>query len=966
VPSGAIGNIAPSENGRVVGDMQQPEAQGDKIDLSVTHGHLAFARFPVLVGHYSGDTFTGTEARLDRALNSRLSEWRKMGLYPGRIGTSAILLDPNSKPRGAVVVGLGQPADLSMGTLRDTLRQGLLSYVMEALDQDRGSVDLADPKKRLGLSALLVGAGVGGVDRNSCVQALLQATSQANALLARLQKPGARLAALQIIELYEDRAFETWRVAKKAIEGDSVLEGIFRSPPGFDSRGGGRRAAPIAEDPNWWQPIQITMPPAQGAEARSLSFAIGGGFARAEARTIAANLDVVALLLRRAARNIDTDGAPTSPGRILFELLWPDSLKQRSAEEQNRRLILDEDSAAFPWELLDDRRPWTSADDTGAPDSGLLDGPPPAVRSGIVRQLLQTRFSERVVTVAGRPKALVIGDPGAEPAPGFPRLPGAVEEATNIADLLRPTHDVTPLVMAAATPEQIFKQLLGQAWEIVHISAHGVVNYVIPGTGGGPRTGIVLGGGLVMGPAELSKLPVSPSIFFVNCCNLGRVDATDENKARQEAVDGRPELAASIAVQLIQLGVRCVIVAGWEVDDGCARAFGERFYSEMLEGASFGEATLWARRRAYEGKLNDNTWGAFQCYGDPDYRLPRTMAKSKVTDNGADQFVGVSEAIAATEQIRDDVNIGLERDLKVQEEKLVKIEDEARRKNWLDSPLLRAALAEARAELGDLPEAIGHYEAAIAMENAAFKLRAVEQLANLRARLAVREFRKKPAADRNPADEVAAKAEIERSLGMGEALNDAAGPTPERLSLQGGCWKRLAQVQSSNGAADEALTSMAKCYDGAAKLGGKDPGYAKLMACNARLCTAVRSGADCGAIADILRGLADSPPADEDDFWVLIRWGDVRTNLAILETATTQNTDIFKQDIDIIKEAYSRAWQHVGSPVKMRSVTEQLEFYEDIFASGAPQTASRRSDIRAWVRGIKDFIETEFPGVRPG
>ena len=686
MPSGAIGNIAPSENGRVVGDIQQPESQGDKIDLSVTHGHLAFARFPVLVGHYSGDTFAGTEARLDRALNSRLSERRKMGLYPGRIGTSAILLDPNSKPRGAVVVGLGQPADLSMGTLRETLRQGLLAYVMEALDQDRGSVDLADPKKPLGLSALLVGAGVGGVDRNSCVQALLQATSQANALLARLQKPGARLAALEIIELYEDRAFETWRIAKKAIEGDSVLEGIFRSPPGFDSRGGGRRAAPIAEDPNWWQPIQITMPPAEGAEARSLSFTIGGGFARAEARTIAANLDVVALLLRRAARNIDTDGSPTSPGRILFELLWPESLKQRSAEEQTGG------SSSTRTARRSRGNCWTTdahgrARRHGAADPGLLDRPPPAVRSGMVRQLLQTRFSEKVVTVAGRPKALVIGDPGAEPAPGFPRLPGAVEEATNIADLLRPTHDVTPLVMAAATPEQIFKQLLGQAWEIVHISAHGVVNYEIPGAGGGPRTGIVLGGGLVMGPAELSKLPVSPSIFFVNCCNLGRVDATDENKARQEAVDGRPELAASIAVQLIQLGVRCVIVAGWEVDDGCARAFGERFYSEMLEGASFGEATLWARRRAYEAKLNDNTWGAFQCYGDPDYRLPRTMAKSKATDNGADQFVGVSEAIAATEQIRDDVNIGLERDLKVQEEKLIKIEDEARRKNWLHSPV---------------------------------------------------------------------------------------------------------------------------------------------------------------------------------------------------------------------------------------------------------------------------------------
>ena len=111
------------------------------------------------------------------------------------------------------------------------------------------------------------------------------------------------------------------------------------------------------------------MPPVGGTEDRSLSFTVGGGFARAEARTIAANLDIVAPLLRRTAQNVDLDGAPISPGRILFELLWPESLKDRSAEEQNRRLILDEQSAAFPWELLDDRRPWMSAEDTNAPEA---------------------------------------------------------------------------------------------------------------------------------------------------------------------------------------------------------------------------------------------------------------------------------------------------------------------------------------------------------------------------------------------------------------------------------------------------------------------------------------------------------------------------------------------------------------------------------------------------------------------
>ena len=406
------------------------------------------------------------------------------------------------------------------------------------------------------------------------------------------------------------------------------------------------------------------MPPVGGTEDRSLSFTVGGGFARAEARTIAANLDIVAPLC--AGRlGMSSSTAPISPGRILFELLWPDSLKDRSAEEQNRRLILDEQSAAFPWELLDDRRPWTSAEGTN-----VLNLAPPAVRAGMVRQLLQSRFSGKLVFARGKPKALVIGDPGAEPMKGFGALPGAEAEATAVAELLEKTkqsHDVTLLVKAAATPNQIFKQLLGQAWEIVHISAHGVVDYDMTGADGTNRrvTGVVLGGGVVMGPSELSKLPVSPAIFFVNCCNLGKIDATAEDKARQESLEGRPELAASVAVQLIQLGVRCVIVAGWEVDDDCAKAFGLRFYSEMLDGASFGEATLQARKAAYETKPDNNTWGAFQCYGDPDHRLRVPPATP------GEEHDAVSEAIVAAEQISGDVNVGLERDLKVQRDRLV-------------------------------------------------------------------------------------------------------------------------------------------------------------------------------------------------------------------------------------------------------------------------------------------------------
>ena len=233
---------------------------------------------------------------------------------------------------------------------------------------------------------------------------------------------------------------------------------------------------------------------------------------------------------------------------------------------------------------------------------------------------------------------------------GFARLPGAEAEAKAIANLLQQTHDVTLLTRAAATPEQIFKQLFGEAWEIVHISAHGVVDYEMSEADGSKLnvTGVVLGGDMVMGSTELSRLPISPSIFFVNCCSLGKIDESEEDKAREESLQGRPELAASVAIELIRLGVRCVIAAGWEVDDDAAQVFATTFYKEMLEGASFGEGTLRARMSTYQARPNSNTSGAFQCFGDPDYRLRIPMARAEVDD--ADQFVALSEAIAAAEQ----------------------------------------------------------------------------------------------------------------------------------------------------------------------------------------------------------------------------------------------------------------------------------------------------------------------------
>ena len=819
-------------------------------------------------------------------------------------------------------------------------------------------MEISDDDSLLRLSTILIGAGEGGLDRQKCAQALLQAVSEAHAVLTKLElKP--RLVELEIVELYEDRAYATWRAIETALKTDRMLNSSFKLNDRLRRPVGSRRSGPIGRDPTWWQPIQITMSDDLNGEP-SLSFTIGGGLARAEARTIAANLELVAPLVRRTSRTTVEDTTRNSPGRALFELLWPASLKDQSADERPRRLTLDEKSAAFPWELLDDRRPWLS--------DAEAEKRPPAVRAGLVRQLLQTQFREDIVPPRGKPKALVIGDPRAVPMEGFKELKGAQAEAEAVAERLKEVCDVTSLIAEAAAPEEICRQLFTEAWDIIHISAHGVLNQNVVGPDGKSRkrTGVVLGGGVVLTPSALAKLPVSPGVAFVNCCYLGSMD-----------LEGRPEFAANVAVELMKLGARCVIAAGWAVKDDIAKLFSDTFYQAMLEGDSFGNATLRARQAAYgvdnsspAGEIaRSNTWGAYQCYGDPDYRLPTIKADTR---NEPPSFIGVVEAVEAAQRVRDDANIWLSRDPKL-EARLIEIERFAAPLLQSGSAELRVALAEAWGELGNFDKAIAYYEDAVKGEDASFKLKAVEQLANFRARKAVALLK---GAAANARDHAAAIKDIEFQLGLIEAVNRTLGDSSERLSLQGGCWKRAAQIRAlaqaeaqigsaaeaeASAAVGEALKKMAERYRAAACTNGKDKPYPRLMACNARVCEAVRGGTNGDeALRQELGALKKAELPPDPEFWDLIGFADLKMSEKILLAH-----DPLAEAAEIV-DAYLRAYRHIGSPVKLGSVLEQLDFYEDIFGAGSPETEPRRASIVALARNLRDTLGAAVSGQSSG
>ena len=939
---------AASDAARLAGSRETPP----RVTMSVMNGDLSFASHAVLVGHYTGDTLAGTEEHVDRTLKGRLRHRYNLGIYPGPVGTADVVLDPKVKPPGAVVMGLGNIAELTPGRLRDALVRGLTTYAAAAGEA------LAPPTapaggRGLSVSPVLIGSGEGGLSIDDTVAALLNAVLETQ---RRLQQAGGPVfVRVQVVELVEERALRIWHALHRLL-GFPELQAAFDLEPEVEVTRGSRRRLPLPDDRSWWRTVQITAGARPGGE-ESLNFVAIAGRARAEASMVADNRAMADLLVSQATEGAAADGGGASPARAMFELLWPNTLKESNTDDSNLRLVLDRQTARYPWELMDDRRPWLVRG--GGPDMSARK--PPAARFGVLRQLINENYRIVGASAASGRKALVIGDPrGGAPARGFAPLPGARAEAMAVAKLLQGRgFEVTDLATNGdqVTPDVVIRHLLTEAWSMVHVAAHGVVRHrfaAADGTLGPERTGVVLGEGVVLGPSLIEQMPITPDLFFVNCCHLAKTDPDTEAAHRLER---RPELAASVAVKLIEMGCRAVVAAGWAVDDEAAALFARSLYEQLLDGAPYGSAVRGARERTHDAHMGSTTWGAYQCYGEPDWRLdPRS---TRTASERTMHYAAPVEALVEVEQIREASNIGTGRDAEATAARLRDIEEAIKARGWMSRADLRAALgeahaelgrvSEAHAELGHIGEAIAHYEAALRLEEAQAPVRTIEHLANLRVRQAGR------MGSGSEAAREAALSTIDRARSELERLTELAGPTMERLSLQGRAWKRRAQLVEQEEDREEALRRMGACYEQALELARKrglpNAYSASLMQGKAELLLALRKNVEppdklrefFAALCQELQNSGDEP----DDFWRTVALPDARLCLAIAEKRLDAGQEA------ALVAAYDEAWRAAGSDLKLGSVIERYAFLEAMLGEG---------DVRAALGRIRASLEAAREG----
>jgi CHAT domain-containing protein len=571
---------------------------------------------------------------------------------------------------------------------------------------------------------------------------------------------------VEFIELYEDRALSCfYSIGSMGKESGGTLN-VTPDSDHLNVINGNRKQINVDAGTDWWNRITITKEENKKGEVKGMRFSISAGAAREEVRNIYTSTGVVEQLVE----SISTDNNWTKEkARAVFELMIPNDFKSNMKKHGNITWVLDKYTARFPWELLQDK---------------TKEAKPLCINAGMIRQLATRDSRLNIETVSGN-MALVVGDPDLK---GFiTQLPGALEEAKAVAQLLKEQgYDTRDLLRES--PETIIPALMSDDYKIIHLAGHGVFN-----ADPDKESGMVIGENNFLTTAEIAQMSTTPELVFVNCCFLGKTEGIAEEYFRS-----RFRLAANIGTQLIENGVKAVVVAGWAVDDADALMFAKKFYEFMFNGDAFGEAVRKARECIYKPDGNKNTWGAYQCYGDPFYSLQQGKWKSK-----GKRYVISAQAEIDLSNLLSDLKTG---EIKTEPamEKLNAITGGVD-KQGIRTPVITELEAMIFRSLNNYEKAIEKFEQLFASAEATYSFSAAEQYCNIRAKWLAAQVGKTKQPGRLEKDFDKLVADLNALIQL--------SPSAERYSIAGSTWKRRMGLYKGNKAKTiKAIAEAAKFY----------------------------------------------------------------------------------------------------------------------------------------------------------
>jgi tetratricopeptide (TPR) repeat protein len=916
--------------------------------ITVVNGDLTYISEPLLIGHYRSWKLSGAEAAMDRAIGGAMSASLRRGHYPQAVGASQIFANVTTdrdnpwqvpRPEAVIVAGLGSEGELRGVDLASTVRQAVIGFAQRLTERTPIPASFS-------LATTLLGSGGSGITAGQAGQLIAQGVREANEQLTSggVGQPWPRVDHLRIVELYLDRAAEAWN-ALQALDASAASR--YALTPAIEP---GTGSLPRTADAGYRGAAYdfiSALVAGRSADNEEIVYTVNTKRARSDVRPQAIQVPLIRSLVLTASNAGNGDA---QIGRTLFNLLVPTDLEPFLGSSIETVLELDDSSAGIPWEVLE------------APASGGGDRRPWSIRTKLLRKLRATPPSFAVNDATTTDGILVVGDPACDRSK-YPVLTGARREALEVAACLTTRRDsrdadtprvVTVISDASVSEEQpdaieVLNAVMGQPWRIIHIAAHGEPPLELP-SGNNPR-GVVLSGESFLGPREITGLRVVPELVFVNCCHLASAGTralclpTNYDRAR---------FAAGVAQALIRGGVRCVVAAGWAVDDEAASTFATEFYARLRDGARFIDAVAAARERAYD--CGGNTWAAYQCYGDPDWQF-NEGGDAQRPRSVRDEFASIATPSALI--------VALDTIAVQTEFQQTNAERQAERITFLETAFTRyanrgdvaQAFGNAWAKLARFEEAVVWYDRARKAEDGTATLGAIEQLANAKVRAA---WNRVSSGEQGSGAIAGAREEIADAIRLLETLL-AIGPTLERESIYGSAYKRLALLEAAAGRPDEeqrAIANMWTHYSAAESIArtagaGRDgrpsplfyPAMNRIAAQLGLPDADSRSAAMDAQTLEAIRGsLSSTPP----DFWSVVGHTELDMYVAIAAGQLAQHVDSLVND-------FGRHHERVGSRRMWGSVLDDATFvlsrYQRVASPGEQRAAGRLLDTLGILAG---------------
>jgi tetratricopeptide (TPR) repeat protein len=481
---------------------------------------------------------------------------------------------------------------------------------------------------------------------------------------------------------------------------------------------------------------------------------------------------------------------------------------------------------------------------------------------------------------------------------------------------------------------------MARPWRMIHIAGHGEPP-LTTGKHSDPR-GVVLSGESFLGPREISALRVIPELVFVNCCYLATGDASA--LLRTTKYD-RTQFASGVAEALINAGVRCVVAAGWAVDDDAAQTFATTFYAKLLNGATFIDAV--ASARADARARGGNTWAAYQCYGDPDWRYRRGTgdAQRPTASPPSQEFSGIASAAALVIALQ---TLAIKSEFQhadsTQQAERLRYLEETFKPFWQDKGEVASAFGNAWAKVGRFDEAIAWFERARTAPDGTSPIAAVEQLANLKVRRAWQR------AGQGNAGAEPARKEIAEAMALLDTLL-VVGSTVERESLYGSAYKRLALIEAASGRSSEEAAAIAKMkdhYEAAERIARTraetettrlvNVFYPAMNRIAAQLAleggTAKATALDDATLEIVRRSMSEVPP----DFWSVV--GQTELSMyASLSAGTLQ------RNVDGLVKEFKDHYEKVDAAKSWASVHDNATFVLSKYMARAKETEAKAARL---------------------